>query len=841
MGDRLIISYQSGSDLYTVRWNREEVGDPLFGDVETVYVPYVGGSPSIGSKTMSLTTVNPLTGEWLPPSTVFGVTVSSDGYFLGKIRVGSQKSWYAEYTATSSAKGPVSACPSTDFAFFHTDAGMTVSVFRETEGEPETSFPGTVALFDMNADGALDAVLLSHAGTGLLENVALSTSPSFSLNESTVAGRQAGFTPRDYLLTNVHTAKDETWVPAAGEGATFADLTGNGYTDIFRHGGPVVNYPVNGTVLLENQGGSGSFVAYPVGDIPGRNLPRQFGYAYQSHLVTFDCNNDGLLDFFLTEQAHHEDGLRVALSPGVYSNRTRYVDQTEGRWRILDYVVPGDMNGDGYIDLVVSYDAAFWEPMVMMGRGDCLFDKSDWIFGAFNGSACHRAAVLDIQNDGALDVVCGQQVFFGDPASLEGTVMKVHPVGAGLRKGGLDVRVELWNAANDTLLGLRVSSSAQGGQQPSTHLHFGVPFGIERLLVVALFQPVGGGPLVRREVHQCRTGQLDLAVWEEAPPSIFCHDPPSVAVSSSRAGGVTSLSFVVEWETQVEGETMVLSIDAPAEVKQQATDGVATSTELRWTGTAERLSGLQLNLTADAPGTYAVLIKLAVFADTPFPQEVETTLTLEVPSVESTPFPGGSGGGLGPGAGPGVAASEENAGGEEGLGVGAIVGIILGVLALCVLIVVAVLVARKRRKRKGPSVSLGPTRRAGPAPSERPSSRAGGPAPVGGLYGALPAASTREGVTYETLEPSSTYDSVSRAQPVGGVYDGASSVLAQRGGGGGGSNRFELSEYDRVDSRSSQYESVSAPGLSSTLPPLSRASATPSRGSTYDSTSSIMM
>jgi hypothetical protein len=206
-------------------------------------------------------------------------------------------------------------------------------------------------------------------------------------------------------LTNYQLAGDPYGIAAA-------DLNGDGYVDL-----AVTAYndsSNNVDILLANSDNSGTFQA---------EVDVATGTGYPEFVALGDLNGDGKVDLAVTMQSGpvYYSALVVALGngDGTFQAPTAYPSSTQGGGLIYSEpanVQMADFNGDGKLDLIyINYD--FGTVGVMTGVGDGTFNSpvefptSGYVWGM---------TLADVNNDGAMDVITGNDYVGGISVLLNG-------------------------------------------------------------------------------------------------------------------------------------------------------------------------------------------------------------------------------------------------------------------------------------------------------------------------------------------------------------------------------------------------------------------------------------
>jgi hypothetical protein len=257
--------------------------------------------------------------------------------------------------------------------------GVVVALGGPTLDHPATyplpnGSPAAVAVGDLNGDGHPDVV---------------------AANPGIAFGSQPGALA--VLLGN----GDGTLAPPQSYSAgmrpvsvALADLNGDGALDAVVGDGGDIQTGAGGAVWVVPGNGDGTFAtpaSYPTGQFP----PIQ--------VSTADVNGDGKADVIAAVADHQGGGVQIflnngdgTLQPPINLTFTDSVVVPQG-------FAIGDVNGDGYPDLVVSYsdNIGNFKLAVLLGNGDGTFSDGTAMNDDFGTGA---PLLVDLNGDGILDL-----------------------------------------------------------------------------------------------------------------------------------------------------------------------------------------------------------------------------------------------------------------------------------------------------------------------------------------------------------------------------------------------------------------------------------------------------
>ena len=378
----------------------------------------------------------------------------------------------------------------------------------------EAGISGSGCWGDFDNDGDLDfydrtggGTLSRNLGNGMFESVAIPANPG-NRARSAAWGDVDGdgfidlFVPNhedwlndknhwraypDYLYRN---NGDDTfsivWASPhkkqyCGRGVNFADFDYDGDQDAY-----ISNYRLMPNVFWINDG-NGNFTDEAeargvVGDADGPDIPAVPGsppFKCHGHTIGScwgDVNNDGYFDLVVVNFAHgagYQDRCKVLLNSGPpnYTFAPGPSGAQAGIYYQESYAkgTLGDYDNDGDLDLFIS---------TVYGHNHCELYENDGT-GSFKpvgeGTGVqlrntYQAAWTDYDNDGNLDLTTGEHLFRNSGSG--NSWVKVKVVGdAGTNRAGIGTRVQV--TAGDKAQIRQVSGGNSGNQNPLV-LHYGL-------------------------------------------------------------------------------------------------------------------------------------------------------------------------------------------------------------------------------------------------------------------------------------------------------------------------------------------------------------------------------
>ena len=300
--------------------------------------------------------------------------------------------------------------------------------FRDASGEAGIDNPSwgtSAAFFDYDRDGWLDLVVVNYlsfdpsvkcgAESGAIDYC----NPSMFKGTVTRLFRNLGAQAKGGVkFEDVSVAAGLAAVPGPGLGVVCADLTGDGWPDIF-----VANDGQPNRLWVNRHDGTFADEAA----LRGVALTGMAATAGNMGIACADVDGDGLLDLFVTHLGDEVHTLWHQEPAGFFRDHTVRLGLTSGKWRGTGFgTACVDFDRDGWPDLVLVNGRVskrrgaprelpverFWEPytdrnQLFVGTG-----KGQFRDASINSpSLCGNATVArglslgDFDNDGAMDLL----------------------------------------------------------------------------------------------------------------------------------------------------------------------------------------------------------------------------------------------------------------------------------------------------------------------------------------------------------------------------------------------------------------------------------------------------
>jgi hypothetical protein len=262
-------------------------------------------------------------------------------------------------------------------------------------GRNDAAFgPSGIAMADFDLDGDIDVVAAESSGVVLLKNAGDGSlqSPRFS-RYGVLAVGDFNNDGRDDVL-------DEYGVTLAAPDGSIATADAPsfpyewaGVADFNRDGSLDAIYYTEQSPTYIVRLGNGD------GTLREQELPYQPKRRAEAHFIA-DLNGDGIPDFGQANNSSNGE-LTIAIGNGDGTFQAPVVIAVAG---ILEKVVPGDFNGDGSVDLVITRVIAPSAVVVLLNDGTGNFDR---VIDADEVGASTLAAG-DFNGDGLADIVTGE-------------------------------------------------------------------------------------------------------------------------------------------------------------------------------------------------------------------------------------------------------------------------------------------------------------------------------------------------------------------------------------------------------------------------------------------------
>ena len=252
------------------------------------------------------------------------------------------------------------------------------------KNDPDGDYTASIALGDLNGDGALDIV----AGNGM--------SPVFEdfPNTMYLNNGQGNFTAPQPL--------DDSYT-GSGTGLALGDINGDSALDII----------IGGDSLIYLNDGQGDFAT-----------PQYTEDLSASSIALGNLNGDGEPDivagsYGAPSTIHLNEGEGIFATPQKLKD-TNY-DSTSS-------IVVGDLNGDGALDIVTGNDSS---NTIYFNKGHSIFTSPQPLEDMLpEGYGTYSVAIGDLNGDGALDIIAGNNT---DPNTIylnkgDGSFAPAHPL-----------------------------------------------------------------------------------------------------------------------------------------------------------------------------------------------------------------------------------------------------------------------------------------------------------------------------------------------------------------------------------------------------------------------------
>jgi hypothetical protein len=296
---------------------------------------------------------------------------------------------------------------------------LSNDIFKEGKLPADTFSTRSVVAADINNDGLIDIiigtwdqknVLLINAGDGTFDKKNVVDLPGGAWATTSIA---LGDINNDGILDIIigNLGQKNQLLINAGDGRTFdenttvvdlpggtlytrsvavADINNDGMLDI------IIGNSGQKNQLLINAG-DGTFDDNAVVDLPG-------GIFDTRSVAVADINNDGMLDIIIGNDNDQENQLLINTDDGTFEENA--VEVLLGGASDTRSVVVADINNDGMLDIIIGNSGQ--KNQLLINSGDGTFDDNavDDLLPS-DTSNTHSVAVADINNDGMLDIIIG--------------------------------------------------------------------------------------------------------------------------------------------------------------------------------------------------------------------------------------------------------------------------------------------------------------------------------------------------------------------------------------------------------------------------------------------------
>ncbi len=352
---------------------------------------------------------------------------------------------------------------------------------RTTLGGPGI-FVQCSSFADINNDGGLDFFVCHDVGKSLVF-------------ENDGAG---GLAPTYQTLDPVSTVPSDN---SGNYGNVWSDYDKDGDFDLYiskcRQGNNNPNSGERLNLLFQNDGSGGyEDVAGDVG-----LLPR--GQTWASDFA--DIDNDGDLDAFILNHTYND----TDAPSGLYTNTDNEFTEITASAGMVDALEDvglgiqtyfGDFDNDGYVDLFVSSGQG--DHQMFFNNGDQTFTLDNSVFDVGNRTI-QSFAVGDLNNDGFLDLVAGFGTFFNNPSGGNDDALLMNPANNG--NGWLKVHLRGVDS-NLSAVGARIEINGAWGQQ-TREIRAGESYGVSHSLTEHF--GVGDAKSIDSVVITWPSGQVD--------------------------------------------------------------------------------------------------------------------------------------------------------------------------------------------------------------------------------------------------------------------------------------------------------------------------------------------